>query len=425
MHNNIMAAGLRDRSPMFATGRYAQWQSRFLRYIDTRPNGDSLRKCILEGPYKPSTVTIPEKEAIYFLLTDIGDEIYSTVDACQTAHGMWIAIERVQHETMESHYSIFYKMINEMIRNNLTVAMIQVNVQFLQQLQPEWSRFVTIVKQNHDLDTVSYHKLFDVLKQYHELFNQLALVDAAQRYPDPYYQAIKSHKSYAPPSKESSFTISNAPARYKGKEIAKPITPRFESASKEDKDSDVVGARVTVGSQVVQQTGIQCFNCKEFGHFIKECMKPKKVKDYSYHKKKMLLCKQAGKRIESTLQLYGKIQEVPTADSSTDTEPLEQVQYDDEYNVFANERQHYEQPESISNTCVVEKVDSNVIPDSSNMRDNDIQTDQNAKDECAALANLIANLTLDTEENKKILKQSKKANASWTQELKECKSNLE
>ncbi|GJZ69923.1 retrovirus-related pol polyprotein from transposon TNT 1-94 [Tanacetum coccineum] len=40
-----------------------------------------------------------------------------------------------------------------------------------------------------------------------------------------------------------------------------------------------------------------------------------------------------------------------------------------------------------------------------------------------ALANLIANLTLDTEENK-ILKQLKKANASLTQELKECKLTL-
>ncbi|GJT98128.1 hypothetical protein Tco_1093646 [Tanacetum coccineum] len=59
MHNNIMAAGSRDRPPMLATGRYAQWRSCFLRYIDTIPNGDALRKCILEGPYTPSTVIIP------------------------------------------------------------------------------------------------------------------------------------------------------------------------------------------------------------------------------------------------------------------------------------------------------------------------------------------------------------------------------
>ncbi|GKB55510.1 hypothetical protein Tco_0906263 [Tanacetum coccineum] len=74
-----------------------------------------------EGPYQLTTVTIPavpvtddssavperttvethlnmslenkehyqsEKEAIHLLLTGIGDEIYSTVDACKTAHDM-------------------------------------------------------------------------------------------------------------------------------------------------------------------------------------------------------------------------------------------------------------------------------------------------------------------------------------------------
>ncbi|GJW18958.1 hypothetical protein Tco_0026394 [Tanacetum coccineum] len=82
------------------------------------------------------------------------------------------------------------------------------------------------------------------------------------------------------------------------------------------------------------------------------------------------------------------------------------------------------QPESISNTCVVEKVDSNVIPNSSNMCDNDIQTDQNVEDECAALANLITNLKLDVDENKKIQKKLKKANTLLAHELKECKSIL-
>ncbi|GKA51705.1 hypothetical protein Tco_0744901 [Tanacetum coccineum] len=182
IHNNIMAAGSGDRLPMLATARYAQWQSRFLRYIDTRPNGDALRKCILEGPYQPTTVTIPTvpattdspaKRKQSMLLTGIGDEIYSTVDACKKTHEMWIAIERLQQESMESYYSKYYKMMNEMIRNNLTVSTMQVNIQFLQQLQPEWSRFVTIVKKQHDLDTISYHKLFDVLKQYQKEVNEI------------------------------------------------------------------------------------------------------------------------------------------------------------------------------------------------------------------------------------------------------------
>nr|GEX57692.1 hypothetical protein [Tanacetum cinerariifolium] len=73
---------------------------------------------------------------------------------------------------------------------------------------------------------------------------------------------------------------------------------------------------------------------------------------------------------------------------------------------------------------ILEKVDSNVIPDSLNMCDNDIQTDQNAKDERDVLANLIANLKLDIDENKTIQRQLKKENASLTQELKECKYTL-
>ncbi|GKE34529.1 hypothetical protein Tco_1453851, partial [Tanacetum coccineum] len=79
---------------------------------------------------------------------------------------------------------------------------------------------------------------------------------------------------------------------------------------------------------------------------------------------------------------------------SYDTEPMVEVPYTAEYNVFAVNTQHSEQPECNINTCLVEKVDSNVIPDSLDMCDNEIQTDQNAiesDDERVALANLIAN----------------------------------
>ncbi|GKB46024.1 hypothetical protein Tco_0896777, partial [Tanacetum coccineum] len=57
------------------------------------------------------------------------------------------------------------------------------------------------------------------------------------------------------------------------------------------------------------------------------------------------------------------------------------------------------------------KDDSNVTPDSLDMCDNDIQTDQNAEDEHVALANLIANLKIDIDENKKIQKTLGESNS--------------
>ncbi|GJV44858.1 hypothetical protein Tco_1429394 [Tanacetum coccineum] len=120
-----------------------------------------------------------------------------------------------------------------------------------------------------------------------------------------------------------------------------------------------------------------------------------------------------------------------TSSGIVSEEEIDKKELEAHYGFMAKIQEVYdisEAPESINDTYVLEKDDSNVIPDSSNICTNDNQVDQNAAecvDERAALANLIANLTLDTEENKTVLKQLKKANASLTQELKECKTNLD
>ncbi|GKD68497.1 hypothetical protein Tco_1322587 [Tanacetum coccineum] len=71
------------------------------------------------------------------------------------------------------------------------------------------------------------------------------------------------------------------------------------------------------------------------------------------------------KELEAHYGFMAKIQEVLPAESSSTDTPLEQVQNHDENDVFANVRRHSEQPESINDTYVLEKDDSNVIPDSS------------------------------------------------------------
>nr|GEX36822.1 integrase, catalytic region, zinc finger, CCHC-type, peptidase aspartic, catalytic [Tanacetum cinerariifolium] len=437
MHNNIMAAGSRDRPLMLAPGRYPQWRSRFLRYVDTRPNGEALRKCILSGPYKPTTMLVhavkatdnspavaehttvetptnmspenkayflAEKGAIYLILTGIGDDIYSTVDAYQTAQEM-------------STFNFF----NNFSRNG------QVNELRAEKLARN--------------------------------ANPLALVATAQASQDPYYQSSRSHRSSAPSPKPLISSKSHTATRHKGKEIEKPITPPSETASEEDSDPEQAQRDKDMQKNLALIAKYFKKIYKPTNNNLRTSLnsknknvdmtlrKPKRVKDY--HKEKMLLCKQAEQGVPLQAEQYdwladtdkevdeqeleahysymAKIQEVPTADSSTDSEPVEQVQYKAGYNVFANHIQNSEQSKSVSNTCSVETDDSNVIPDSPDICEDDIQNEQNdveSDDEHIALANLIANLKLDVDENKKIQKQLKKANTTLSQELKECKTIL-
>nr|GEU86298.1 hypothetical protein [Tanacetum cinerariifolium] len=429
-----MAAGSRDRPLMLAPGRYPQWRSRFLRYyaVEATENSPAVAEhTTLKTPANISPENkahfLAEKEAIHLIMTGIGDDIYSTVDACQTAQEMCEAIERLQQgesqniqdvktnlfwefgkfnshdgESMESYYTRFYKLMNEMIKNNLTVTTMQ----------------------QHKLDEVSYHKLFDILKQYQNEVNELRaeklarnanpleLVATTQASQDPFYQSSRSHKSSAPSPKPSIPSRSHTSTRHKSKEIAKPITPPSETVSKKDndhaqaqRDKDMQKNLALIAKyfkKIYKPTNNNLRtssnsknksvdmtprykNDDHSGQFGNQRTKAEKGKDSAYHKEKMLLCKQAEQGV-----------------------PLQAEQYD-------------------CNTCLEETDDSNVTPDSPDMCEDDIQNDQNdveSDDERIALANLIANLKLDVDKNRKIQKQLKKANTTLAQELKECKANL-
>nr|GEX65540.1 hypothetical protein [Tanacetum cinerariifolium] len=146
--------------------------------------------------------------------------------------------------------------------------------------------------------------------------------------------------------------------RNKGKEIAKPITPPSELASKEDSDPEQAQRDKDMQENLALIAKYFKKIYKHTNNSLRTSLnsrnknvdtsprKPKRVKDSAYHKEKMLLCKQVEQgvllqaeqydwlantneevdeqELEAHYSYMAKIQEVPNADSGTDSEPVEQ-----------------------------------------------------------------------------------------------------
>nr|GFD02118.1 hypothetical protein [Tanacetum cinerariifolium] len=165
----------------------------------------------------------------------------------------------------------------------------------------------------------------------------------------------------------------------------------------------VAGARDTVGSSMVQKSGIQCYNCKEYGHVARECQKPKRAKDAAYHREKCY------GELEAHYIYMAKLQQVsPDVDDSGpifDKEPEQKVQNDDHYDVFAIDCQHSEQSESVHNTYLIEQDAQNVLIESEDMNYDSDQINKNDEDvdlakERELLSSLIAKQKCEIDESK-------------------------
>nr|GEW73266.1 Gag-Pol polyprotein [Tanacetum cinerariifolium] len=76
----------------------------------------------------------------------------------------WERFTSTDGESIESYYHRFLKLMNDLKRNKHFPEKIASNLKFLNNLQPEWRRHVTIVHQIKDLHTADYTQLYDFLK---------------------------------------------------------------------------------------------------------------------------------------------------------------------------------------------------------------------------------------------------------------------
>ncbi|GKF37800.1 hypothetical protein Tco_0114558, partial [Tanacetum coccineum] len=91
-----------------------------------------------------------------------------------------------------------------------------------------WKRFVTLVKQSQELKTVSYHKLYDILKQHQNEVNEIR-AERLARTANPLALVAQQQPVYHPQNHPNHYTPNSSTrsqpsaTRNRGKEIEKEI----------------------------------------------------------------------------------------------------------------------------------------------------------------------------------------------------------
>nr|GFA66056.1 hypothetical protein [Tanacetum cinerariifolium] len=201
LHNAIMEAGSKDRPPMLAPGNYVQWKSRIKRYIDTKPNHELIHYCLKNPPYELGWIDkeilisegspITRSERFQETYKNVSQEIRDQLNAKAEA-GESINVQDLETnlywefgkftsqdgESLKSYYSRFYKMMNELIRNQC---------------------------KSQELKTVSYHKLYDILKQHQHEVNEIK-AERIARVANPLALVAQQQPVYRPQTHPTHYT---------------------------------------------------------------------------------------------------------------------------------------------------------------------------------------------------------------------------
>nr|GFA98865.1 hypothetical protein [Tanacetum cinerariifolium] len=165
-----------------------------------------------------------DDQAIQTILLGLPEDIYYAVDSYETAQEIWLRVHQMmkgsdigiqekkaklfnewerftsnEGESIESYYHRFLKLMNDLKRNKHFPEKIASNLKFLNNLQPEWSRHVTIVHQTKDLHTDDYTQFYDFLKYNQKEVDELKAERLAKTQ-DPLALMANSNNPYVFPA---------------------------------------------------------------------------------------------------------------------------------------------------------------------------------------------------------------------------------
>nr|GEV72176.1 integrase, catalytic region, zinc finger, CCHC-type, peptidase aspartic, catalytic [Tanacetum cinerariifolium] len=386
LSEDIQCVGLDTRPHMLDRTDFASMQQRIRLYYRGKDNGVNILKSIDEGPIKLGTFreTLaestegtpqfgPKRSRVYsdlkskkkdrynadiratnILLQGLPKDIYTLINTLtQKTFGI------IQHkeESIHDYYVRFAKLINDMRNIKMTMSKLQLNSKFVNNMLPEWGRFVTVVKLNRGLRDSNYDQLLAYLKQ-HEAYakeNKMMLERLSQPTVDPLALLSNvSNTQHGSPSSSTSSITPLPPPRANSSSPADDLIENLTSTlalltqsyitflpqtNNQLRTSSNARNQATIqNGRVVVQNGqarpgqartVKCYNYNGTGYITRNCTQPKRPQNSEYFKDKMLLMQAQENRVALDVEqlLFLAAKDCDAFDSDVDEAPTAQTMF--------------------------------------------------------------------------------------------------
>ncbi|GKC55278.1 retrovirus-related pol polyprotein from transposon TNT 1-94 [Tanacetum coccineum] len=251
-----------NRPPMLEKHMYDSWKSRMELYMQNREHGRMILESVEYGPLiwptiEENGVTRTKKyeelvakdlwEIVQLLMQ--GTSLTKHERECKL-YDAFNKFAHIKRESLHQYYFRFTQLINDMNIYKMKLEQLQVNTKFLNSLPPEWSKFVTDVKLVRDLHTTNFNQLHAYLEQHELHANEVRIMR-------------ECNQDLLALGKQSSFATGTSGTR-----------------------ANISGiGRNNSGQQRV----VKCFNCQGEGHMARQCPKPKRKREATWFRDKVLL----------------------------------------------------------------------------------------------------------------------------------------
>nr|GEX73572.1 hypothetical protein [Tanacetum cinerariifolium] len=219
MSRDVLIVGCTMRISLLYRGEYSQWVERFMNYLEEQMDGEAMINSIKNGdqplphvtqvaiaetssteqpPLKDKSMWSDQEKKIQkidrlarsLLIQGLSNDIYSLIDSNKTAKDLWDALARhmlgsgygeqdrkaavlYEYETFKATegellldtYIRYLQVINDLKKCGYLKDNCELNFKFLNNLQPEWKPYATMMRQNKNLIDINIDALYNILKQ--------------------------------------------------------------------------------------------------------------------------------------------------------------------------------------------------------------------------------------------------------------------